>query len=108
MLSGPAAGALGAALEDALQGDLPLGHPLGHAGGDAGAVVDGQPDVIAAFVPLHLDPLAGAHRRRRHPEGRADDTARNVGDVGDHCGSRRLAAGARADQRQLADRVGRW
>ena len=49
---------------------------------------------------------AVSSRRRGQAEGRPSGAARDVGDVGDDGGGGGVAAGAGADQRQLAHRVG--
>ena len=63
-------------------------------------------DVIAAFVPLHRRTLELRELRARQAEWRRAHALGDIGDVGDDGRGRGVAAGARADQRQLMHRVG--
>ena len=86
------------ALHDRFHRNRLLRQPLGDGGGCAGLIDRKQANVVAALVALHRRLLADGELRRRPAEWCGAKAARNVGDVGDHRGRGRHAAGARPDQ----------
>ena len=72
----------GAPLHNALERDAMLGHAGGDGGKRAGAVIDRQPDVVAAFVSGDLRLLVRLQVFGLDGEGRYDVTARDINQVG--------------------------
>src|SRR6516165_5106899 len=101
------AGQFGAApaLDDAFERYALLCHAARDGGKGAGAVIDREPDVVAAFVTSHL----GLHVRpeifRLCDKGRENVALGNVDEVADDRRRRRAGACARADQHERAHKV---